>query len=182
MKINDYDKSTALADQYEEQLVLFYERVLNVIEVTYIRDKKQQLDGKDLKVDTIEGDEVYVDEKVRKDPWTDIALEEISNVNTGRPGWLTDGKGTDYICYAVVPLNLIYWLPFKELLATFKKRKALWEYHYGAKYPVNRGYKSKIIPVPPYELWACLVQDHDKLKDWEYEGGMLHRWNFITEA
>jgi hypothetical protein len=99
---------------------------------------------------------VYVDEKKRRVDYGDILLEEYSNFETKKVGWLGRDKYTDYIAYAVMPSHKVYFLPFLLLQKTWVENWAEWLLRFGRKLAINNGYTTSNIPIPVKVLMDSL--------------------------
>lgn len=96
----------------------------------------------------MKGKNIYVDEKVRRDKWTDFALEYVSNSVTGAPGWIAKDLRADYIAYAFAPMRTCYLLAVNELQNAWRQNSTAWIRKYGEKRAVNDGYDTLFCPVP----------------------------------
>lgn len=71
---------------------------------------------------------LYIDEKVRRQDYSDIAIEYKHEHVTGRQsrGWIRKLARTDFIAYAFEPSRTCYLLPFQPLQCAWKKHGAMW--------------------------------------------------------
>jgi hypothetical protein len=78
------------------------------------------------------GKKITVDEKIRKQPFDDIALEFTSNDRRQTPGWACNPDiACDYIAYAIDPLGKGWLLPTLQLQIAWDTygnnwRKGIW--------------------------------------------------------
>lgn len=101
---------------------------------------------------------ITVDEKLRKQSYPDILLEEYSNWELKKAGWLIGGSAADYIVYVVRPTKRIYIMPYHKLKASWDRNYEFWLKKYGRKFGTTEGtdgqvlYHTSNIPVPKSEL------------------------------
>ena len=84
----------------------------HLIKVETNNDLELQYKGIDKILHFSSGHTYYIDEKKRRKDYGDILLEEYSNYETKRIGWLAKNKYTDYISYIIYPAKKLYLLPF----------------------------------------------------------------------
>lgn len=72
------------------------------------------------------GKTIYVDEKVRKEAYDDVALEYWSSFEHKRPGWVEKDLACDFIAYAWVPKRRCLLLPFLPLRAAWREHSFDW--------------------------------------------------------
>lgn len=93
--------------------------------------------GRDRAVILSSGKTVYVDEKVRRETYPDIALEVWSVYpKNGRrpyppvagavPGWARKPLDCDYLAYAFVPTQTCHLFPFLSVRAAWRKHCLTW--------------------------------------------------------
>jgi hypothetical protein len=105
---------------------------------------------------------VYIDEKVRGrnrltgKVYSDIAVEYVSNDNTGSLGWAEKPLAADYIAYAIAPLGIGYMLPVQQFQTAWLRNKDGWLLKYGYKEAKNRGYNTLFCPVPVNALFPAI--------------------------
>lgn len=102
-----------------------------------MHDHRQNGDHQKLGIDRSvifsNGKSVWIDEKVRGRNkitgivYRDIALEEISDLKNGTPGWLCKPLMCDWIAYAIAPLGRCYLLPVLPLQRAWRCNKADWK-------------------------------------------------------
>lgn len=111
-----------------------------------------QLKGIDKRLIFENSREMLVDEKKRRKDYGDILLEEYSNFENKKIGWLGRDKQTDYIAYVIYDSKKMYLLPFKLLQLAWLKNYPDWLDKYGRKFANNGNYKTSNIPIPTNEL------------------------------
>ena len=95
--------------------------------VATTQDGRGQRSGVDRILIFKSGLQLTVDEKVRREEWPDILLEEVWNVERNIVGWTLDPhKICDYIAYAVPKLAVCYFIPYPLLRITFAHHLAEW--------------------------------------------------------
>jgi len=139
----------SLEENYNDTIDSFYynkfPHLKNIIIVEDLNLQKRGID-KILVLDS--GKEIMVDEKKRRKDYGDILLEEYSNFEKKKKGWLARDKYTDYITYIITESNTIYLLPFLILQIVWIKNYTKWLNKYGRKFAPNIGYKTSNIPIP----------------------------------
>lgn len=97
--------------------------------VNHRQDGEHQRAGIDRSIILANSKQITIDEKVRfKNKRTgrvydDIALEFLSNEQTGAPGWVCKPLLCDYIAYAIAPLGRCYLMPVVQLQTAWKKHR-----------------------------------------------------------
>ena len=169
----EYSKSAGLSEFIDNA----YRRAFpHVEEIKVVEDIGLQLLGIDKILVTENGKEIYVDEKIRRKHYGDIALEEYSDYDRKVKGWLSREKYTDYIAYIIPCAKLIYFLPFlilqKVYVRHYKQLLAL----YGRKPSYNQGYTTTFIAVPTSKLLDLIRQEmHFSIPDLQNEIAMVVR-------
>lgn len=130
----------------------------HLVNINNIEDKERQLLGVDKELVFENGNTVNVDEKKRRKDYGDILLEEYSNFETKRIGWLGKEKYTDYITYVIMPSKKVYFLPFLLLQRVWLENYYEWLMKYGRKFADNGTYKTSSIPIPTEELLSSLKE------------------------
>lgn len=72
------------------------------------------------------GKTITVDEKVRRQAWSDIALERWSDRQRRIPGWVQKDLACDFIAYAFVPTQTGYLFPFLMLRRAWLEHGREW--------------------------------------------------------
>jgi hypothetical protein len=102
----------------------------------------------------------YVDEKVREEVWSDIALEQWSDLERQSPGWIQKPLACDYIAYAFVPSATCYLLPTLTLQRAWRLHGRDWVGQYQKIKAHNkyggRSWTTLSIAVPIPVLMAAL--------------------------
>lgn len=99
---------------------------------------------------------VYIDEKVRRANYGDIALEYISNDVKNTDGWVCKDLLCDYIAYVFLNEKQMYLLPVVQLQSAWRKNKKAWLELYKTKKAKNNGYNTLFCPVPINTLYAAI--------------------------
>jgi len=122
-------------------------------------DSQMQRLGIDRTLVLKSGKAIYIDEKNRRPKWDyeDIALEFIDNDNNNTPGWAEKSLFCDYITYTLLRWNRSYILPVPQLQLAWAVNKENWLNVYGWKPCKNKGYSSRICPIPVNVLYSALV-------------------------
>ena len=152
MKYNDFqtDLEYSLESGEDKLFNNFYYRVFpNIKQIHTVSDEMLQKKGIDKKIEFESGKIVLIDEKKRHKDYGDILLEEYSNWERKKVGWLGRDKHTDYIVYAVMPSKKVYLLPFLLLQKAWIKNYRRWIKAFGRKFSNNIYYKTSNVPVPP---------------------------------
>lgn len=112
----------------------------------------KDLDMQKLGIDKIlvlaNGKRLLIDEKKRRKDYGDILLEEYSNFELRKVGWLGRDKHTDYIVYWIRESNTVYLLPFILLQKAWVSNYYTWLKDYGRKFASNNYYRTSNIPIP----------------------------------
>ena len=128
------------------------------------KDKRQKL-GID-KILYFESKQLFIDEKIRREYYPDILLEEYSVYEKKTVGWMGKKKHTDYIVYVKVPSREFYFLPFTLLQLAWLQNYKVWLEEYGRVFSNNEGYRTSNIPVPIKVLYnamnECIYTKMDK--------------------
>lgn len=106
--------------------------------------------------------QVFVDEKVRRKVYPDIALEFLHVGDNGKtwPGWVCKSLLADYIAYAIAPLGKGYLLPVLPLQAAFLLHGDAWRNRYFISKSPNRGYWTHCVCVPPKKIFGAICGAH----------------------
>jgi len=138
----------------------FYFRVFpHLLRVETVRDELLQKQGVD-KILHFEGHKtILIDEKKRRKDYGDILLEEYSDYDRRKPGWLSKDKHTDYIVYAIMPSQKVYLLPFLILQLVWIKHYKDWKEKYNRVYSLNRTYRTSNLPIPTDVLLQAMKEE-----------------------
>jgi len=135
---------------------LYHRAFPHLREIIAVKDLKLQIAGIDKILLMDCGKKVLVDEKIRRSDYGDILLEEYSDFDRKKVGWIGRTKFTDYIVYYVVPTKKVYLLPFLILQKAWLANYQDWLKLFGRKFAQNKNYKTSNIPVPVEELLAAI--------------------------
>lgn len=160
--MNDFqtDLEYSLEERENEIFDRFYFRVFpNLKTVELVSEIRLQLDGIDKRLIFNNGKAVLVDEKKRRKDYGDILLEEYSDFERKKIGWLGRHKKTDYIVYAVMPSQKVYLLPFLLLQKAWIRNYKYWTSIYERKFAENEGYRTSNIPIPVNVLLDAILKE-----------------------
>jgi hypothetical protein len=108
--------------------------------------------------------QILIDEKIRGrnrktgKVYSDIAIEYVSNDQTGALGWAEKPLAADYIAYAIAPLGVGYLLPVTQLQAAWRAMKYSWLRQFHSRSAINKGYATLFVPVPVRALFPAMGQ------------------------
>jgi len=111
-------------------------------------DTISQRMGIDRAIILANGKTLYIDEKKRKEVWTDILLEFVSVDTSGAPGWIEKDLAIDYLAYAFMPTKKVYFFPWPFLRRAWLHYKNEWLSKYKIVVANNEGYKTKSVAIP----------------------------------
>ena len=137
----------------------YYATFPYLVNIELVEDLVLQKKGIDKILHFDNGKQLLIDEKKRRKDYGDILLEEFSNYEKRKPGWLHRSKHTDYIVYAIMPSKKVFLLPFQLLWLAFSKNYIEWLNKYGRKFAVNNGYTTSNIPVPVEVLLSAIKKE-----------------------
>jgi len=89
-----------------------------------------------------------IDEKKRRQVWSDILLEYVSNDRTQAPGWIEKDLHIDYLAYAFMPTKCVYLFPWLMLRRAWLIFKKSWLGQYKHIAAQNVGYRTWNVAVP----------------------------------
>jgi hypothetical protein len=141
----DLAKAAAFDDIYFR---IWGKQIAEIKTVSYEEDPELQLKGVDKIVRLESGKEIYIDEKLRHKWYKDICIEEYSDYDAKKGGWLADGKLTDWVAYGVVEAGVVFFMPYPILKATVRTHYRKYLDTYGRKFAENKTYRTSFIPVP----------------------------------
>lgn len=116
--------------------------------IELVENLEEQKKGIDKKLHFECGKILLIDEKKRRKDYGDILLEEYSNFESKKVGWLSRDKYTDYIVYVIQETMTIYLLPFLLLQLAWRNNYKNWLEKYGRKFADNKYYRTSNIPIP----------------------------------
>ena len=153
----DVDLKYSLATNDDMEINDSYFRIFcDLKKVDLVNDPLLQKQGIDKILIFKNGKEVWIDEKKRRKDYGDILLEEYSDFDQKKVGWLSKEKKTDYIAYVIWKPRKLYLLPFKLLQLAWRENYKEWLKHYGRKFAQNKGYRTSNIPVPAETLLSAI--------------------------
>ena len=88
-----------------------------------------------------------------------ILIEEYSDYDKRKVGWLSRNKKTDYIIYAIIPSKKVYLLPFLLLQKAWIRNYCNWSKTYERKFSKNKYYRTSNIPIPVNVLFEALNRE-----------------------
>ena len=143
-----------------EGLDKFYFRVFpHLKSIELVEDLEEQKKGIDKKLHLENGKILLIDEKKRRKDYGDILLEEYSNYENKKVGWLGRDKYTYYIVYVIQESMTIYLLPFLLLQLAWIHNYKSWLERFGRKFADNKYYKTSNIPVPTDVLLEAIKNE-----------------------
>ena len=122
-----------------------------------------QLLGIDRVIILASGKTLYIDEKKRREVYTDVLLEFISVDTSGAPGWIEKDLQIDYLAYAFMPSKRVYLFPWEMLRRAWRQWGDKWKREHQIVKAQNNGYKTHSVAVPIEKLraavsTACIIQ------------------------
>lgn len=120
-------------------------------------DMTMQSAGIDTIVKLPFGAKLYIDEKKRKKNYGDILIEYISNDTKNSPGWIEKTLQIDFIAYAIMDIQTVWFIPFLELQRLWFENKTEWLKTYPLKTAKNKYYNTLNIAIPLKELSAIRI-------------------------
>lgn len=151
-KIHDFYERLAFSINHvnEPFWMAVYEKAFPQMECAMPVTSKSQ--GQYLGIDRViyldSGKTLYIDEKLREKDYPDIALEYISNDQSGSPGWIEKDLLIDYMAYAFLPSQRCYlfdWLMLRRAWLAFKD---IWKDEYFNVPAKNVGYTTWSVAIP----------------------------------
>jgi hypothetical protein len=118
------------------------------------------------------GRTLYVDEKKRREVYTDVLLEYISVDRTGAPGWMEKDLSIDFLAYAFIPNRECYLFPWNMLRRAWLQFGERWKQRYQKVTAKNDGYYTVSVAVPIQVLQravctAAVIRVESDLSGWE---------------
>jgi len=126
------------------------------------QDGPRQRQGIDRLVILNGGRNIPIDEKARRKAYPDIALETVSDLERGAPGWVRKDLLCEFISYAKIPARRCWLLPTVPLQTAYSKYGREWERRYGTIIAHNldrrsgRRWRTQSVLVPDDVLFNCL--------------------------
>lgn len=159
MKLNNFetDLRYSLENNYDRRINRYYYKVFPELDkIGVVESIELQRKGIDKVLQMKSGKKILVDEKKRRKDYGDILLEEYSNWETRRPGWLGRGHYTDYIVYVIVETGKVYLLPFLILQKAWRDNYAGWKRNYRTIQARNQTYTTTSLCIPIDILFRAL--------------------------
>ena len=153
----------SLEERGNEMFDKFYFRVFpHLKSIELVKDINLQKLGIDKILIFESNKRIFIDEKKRRKDYGDILLEEYSDFDNKKIGWLSRSKFTDYIVYALMDTKKIYLLPFQLLQLAWISNYGKWLNEYGRKFSNNENYRTSNIPIPTEILLESIKQEMKK--------------------
>jgi len=161
-EVHQFNKS--LENANEDQKLPIWEALYSqwfpdmVSMIAHPKDGWHQRGGIDRSIILSNSKVITLDEKLRDDNFTDIALEYISATSSNSPGWVCKSLACDYIAYAFKPTNKGYLLPVIQLQSAWELKGETWKVEYGVKAAKNKGYNTMFCPVPAATVYKEITR------------------------
>jgi hypothetical protein len=131
----EYSHSQADAPYWQEVYRLAFPDAVSTVDLRH--DGWHQKAGRDRAVILSTGRSVFIDEKVRRETWDDIAIEVWSVYpkagsrpwpprDGAIPGWGAKPLDCDYLAYAFESSQTCHLFPFLGVRAAWEKHGAMW--------------------------------------------------------
>ena len=158
---HDFQTSLALSQAFSDApwwLDLYRQAFPTLVSAVCVRDDGwAQRGGIDRVLTLACGRTFTVDEKVRTSEWPDILLEQWSDEERRKPGWVQKPLACDFIAYAFAPSRRCYLLPVALLQRAWRMHGRDWIACYGQRRARNVGYVTASVPVPFPVLESAIV-------------------------
>jgi len=126
----------------------------NIRSISRPQDKERQIAGIDVILNFNDHREpIFIDEKIRREDYGDILLEEYSNYEKKTKGWLEENLRTHFISYIWINEQKMLILPYQSLRLAYLSNKARWTGMFQRRFAQNNGYKTSNIPIATQELF-----------------------------
>lgn len=119
-----------------------------MVDLKLVDNMEQQLMGIDRIVFLKNGKNILIDEKKRENVWKDILLEYVSNDITGTPGWIEKELAIDYVAYAFMPIQTVYFFQWDFLKRSWLHYKSTWLKNYKIVKAKNGNYTTYSVAIP----------------------------------
>lgn len=169
MTIHAFDESLALSHAQEdapwwgEVYAKAFPGYLSAVSIR--QDGWAQRGGIDRVITLKSGKTLTIDEKVRAKSYGDIALEQWSDLERQKPGWMQKDLACDFIAYAFIPDSRCYLLPFPTLRRAWLENGKQWlawakagEGGYRIIDAKNPSYITRSVAVPIPDLLSAVSQ------------------------
>jgi hypothetical protein len=127
-------------------------------------DSEEQRRGIDRRVFLQNDTMLLIDEKKRPKTWGDILLEYISVDKPFKPGWIEKDNAIDFIAYAFMDTQKVYFFQWQFLRRAWLQRKEIWlacgqEGRNGFRIvpAKNRTYTTYSLAIPIPNLYAAVT-------------------------
>ena len=160
-KLNDFNTDLEWSiDKTDDQEVdnVYFKAFPHLEKITPVTDLVTQKRGIDKVLTFSNGQTIYIDEKRRRKDYGDILLEEYSDFEKKKIGWLGREKYTDYIAYIIFPRKKVYLFPFLILQKTYRDNYFDWLLKYGRKLAPNKYYLTSTLPIPTEILLGAIKE------------------------
>ena len=161
LHVHDFRASLAKSEAWADAgwwMDLYRRAFPTLISAVSVRDDGWAQRGGIDRVITLASGRVYtVDEKVRSQDWPDILLEQWSDEERRRAGWVQKPLACDFVAYAFAPTRRAYLLPVVPLQRAWRLHGRRWINLYGQRRAHNQGYVSTNVPVPVAQLMRGMV-------------------------
>lgn len=158
---HDFHASLALSNTFADAswwMDIYRKAFPTLISAVSVRDDGWAQRGGIDRVITLACGRTYtIDEKVRMNDWPDILLEQWSDEERRKPGWVQKPLACDFIAYAFAPSRRCYMLPVALLQRAWRLKGRQWIDTYGQRRARNVGYLSTNVPVPLGELKLAIT-------------------------
>lgn len=159
---HDFTASLAMSNAHSDAgwwLDLYRKAFPTLISAVSVRDDGWAQRGGIDRVITLACGRTYtIDEKVRAHEWPDILLEQWSDEERRKPGWVQKPLACDFIAYAFAPSRRCYLLPVALLQRAWRANGRQWIGRYGQRRALNIGYVTTSVPVPLNEMAQAMLQ------------------------
>lgn len=160
--VHEFASSLAMSNAHAEAgwwVELYRKAFPTMISAVSVRDDGWAQRGGIDRVITLACGRTYtIDEKVRAADWSDILLEQWSDEERRKPGWVQKPLACDFIAYAFAPSRRCYLLPVVLLQRAWRHNGRQWIERFGQRRARNVGYVSTSVPVPLPEMAQALLQ------------------------
>lgn len=160
MVVHDFAESLARSHEQADApwwLTVYRAAFPNLASYVCVRaDGWAQRGGIDRVLTLDSGRTIYIDEKVREKDWPDFLLEQWSDEQRKKPGWVQKPLACEFIAYAFVASATCYLLPTLTLQRAWRLHGRDWIKAYPTIRAPNRGYVTASVPVPRAVLLAAL--------------------------
>jgi len=170
MEMNNFNKDLQYSFDLKDENFInnFYFKVFpNLERIENVIEMELQKRGIDKVLHFKNGKQILIDEKKRRVNYGDILIEEFSNYENKKWGWIGRDKHTDYIIYIIMDIQKIYLLPFLLLQKAWINNYKLWVSDYGRKFAKNYNknnefiYTTSNIAIPTNVLFEAIKKEFE---------------------